>query len=1047
MGNRYDDALASDEADEPNRFDQALAQGVEPEPVFSSSADQESFFSRLTDALTESAQTNPLAAMAVGAGELAQRSGAEISEGLGKVADMPLDFTNPANVGGIAEGLAGILQSVYAPVTSLGHMAGEATLEVTGSPAVATAVDLTTQLATGLRYDRAIYKGVKAVEGLADKLDDVAFRYPKGAGPTPPVATEIGKAADPAIDDVLKSTPPSTAAVDPAQAEARGQAIAGRAQNLRERIYESLNETRERLTPRWFADLFHERYGLPVPYVAAKRAQIAKIAEAQEEAQAALTDLTKHVSFTTRRGITQWMTSGDLDLTELRRIPGMTDEMASRVVGIRTKIDRNSAEFLELSIPDETKDTIAANLGKYLPRVYRQYATPDFRPTEDVIEGARNYLLAEGTTKSGRPLGEDQVTNILDGIMQGRSFDAFTVGRVNPARLNAGLLKKRKDIPQPLLDLMGVFEEAGVPEAKALASQRAFIEKHKFFQGVAANRDWTLPDVLVTRLKTPPFGSSAFLGAKELVYNGVKYKLMPETTGLGALKGKYVQEFIADDLTQMQREFGVLEQWVPEFKLHKTVLSIKTHFRNVVGNGVLMNISGVPLPKIPLLLGRSIREMVTGEQLYQRMIRGEDISQLMNGVGGKYVAAKKTGLLGTTITANELNVIASAWEAAEKAGTKGPVLGQLYKFYQGLKRKSAGVYQAEEAVFKMAKVLDGMDKGATIEAAADEARKVLYDYSEVSKAVGALRRGVVFGSPFITFTAKTLPRLGEAAIKHPVAFWKYPVIFAEASAIAAEMAGFTDTQYTQLLKQMPDYIRKGAFLLMPFKDRKGNPQFVDFTYLMPWGQITEMVSNVGNIAKDPGGVLKQFLGPGGNLAVALAAPIINNQDAKDPFSGRIIFRRGDRPLVKVQKALSYMYRALLSPLVPGIPGIFEGGYDFQRVTDAVRGVSQTPNKEPMSVPAAIAASTVGMKTTPVDPAQVRRSLAIQFKLESEAIREVIYDARRRGDTVTVKEETARLRDLAKDFRARTSSVKQDETNQFKTFYRDFMRSYGLGTGP
>jgi len=339
-----------------------------------------------------------------------------------------------------------------------------------------------------------------------------------------------------------------------------------------------------------------------------------------------------------------------------------------------------------------------------------------------------------------------------------------------------------------------------------------------------------------------------------------------------------------------------------------------------------------------------------------------------------------------------------------------------------------------------------MDKGAGLADAASEARKVLYDYSEVSKAVGAMRRGVVLGSPFITFTAKTIPRVAEAAIRHPVAFWKYPVIFGAMGAYAADKLGFDEKGYANFLKQMPDYVRKGAFLLLPTRDRKGNPQFLDFTYLLPWGNLSDIVTNLTGASREPTQAIKQFLGPGGNIFAAFA-PALTGQDPKDPFTGRTVYRRGDTGAAKLQKGISYAGRALLSPMVPGIPGIFEGGYDFQRVSDAIRGVAQGPDKEPMSVPAALSASLLGLKTSPINPAQARKNLAFQYRQDTEAQKEVIYAARRQGDTATAKEHLEILRNLAKEYRARSAQVKQDETNQFKNFYRDFQRSFGAGTGP
>jgi len=386
-----------------------------------------------------------------------------------------------------------------------------------------------------------------------------------------------------------------------------------------------------------------------------------------------------------------------------------------------------------------------------------------------------------------------------------------------PNRLDLSRFKRRKDIPKEIRDQMGEILTPGYPVAKGIAQLTHDIELARFFNGIAKNPEWSIPK----GSKTPiPEGWKQIEGKK-----------------LGALDKSYVHPEIFKDLQESIRVMETPERvWrrsLGYWKFGKVILSPKTHSRNLMSNSILAHLGGMPMYEQPVYLAKAIKEM--------------------RQKGATWKAAKEYGLLSDTFTNAELRTLFEQVEgqmSGIKAGsipeTMGKV-GQAWEKVRGAGRGAAKLYELEEQWFKMAKMIHNIERrGMSPTAAAKDAEKWLFNYRKVTKFQDKYRNRW-YGAPFATFTFKALPRITEAAIKTP---WRFALPAAMIYALekaASEMIGDTPEQFEAKQELRPEWQQDKSildkiiprFARVPFVDEYGREHYLNLTYILPWGDISE----------------------------------------------------------------------------------------------------------------------------------------------------------------------------------------------------------------
>lgn len=441
------------------------------------------------------------------------------------------------------------------------------------------------------------------------------------------------------------------------------------------------------------------------------------------------------------------------------------------------------------------------------------------------------------------------------------------------------------------------------------------------------------------------------------------YKRIPDTARYGRLRGLLVRREIYDDLIGLgegiPRDAGWAEKALGQggagtkvqqlWKTSKVALNPPGQIRNFISNAVLLQLSGVPLHRLPWLFVRAMREMSDG--------------------GAHYQVAKKYGVTVSTFTAQELfRAKRDLLELEREMRGNHPVLA-IQRVAAFIMDKAGDAYQWSETIMKVTKIIDAMEREKLGEAdAALEAQKWVFDYSLVDRNVRYLRNAPV-GMPFLTFSVKVAPRLLEVAAKHPQRFLPWAVFFYGAFQAAAMALGGGGDEWEKLRMALPEWLRKKPHALpLPWRDAEGRIQFADVGYFFPWQQWLQLASEVsrGEVsdAMRTAGIIG---GPAPDLIVATKTGI-------DPFTKREIANDGDPPVERGVAWLNYAWNMAAPPFLTSNGFASPMGLiDKQYGGKLVQGVSGTTDKygDPRATTPQAIIGLLGVNVEGVNPGHSR----------------------------------------------------------------------------
>lgn len=492
----------------------------------------------------------------------------------------------------------------------------------------------------------------------------------------------------------------------------------------------------------------------------------------------------------------------------------------------------------------------------------------------------------------------------------------------NHGRLDLNYLKKRKDIPGWMREVfMGQIYEPGLLVPMMVGRSQRDIALHSFMEKIAGNQDWVaqatlleypVPDTEnpndyqrytednpelgvaagdpVTIKITPQYaikeaerientldkydpsvrGSAAFLAANlkmfandhlaqtRTKFDTKHYKQIPDSARYGHLRGAWVRKEIANDLMgalsidqgddYLQWMINKAQHVTGRWKVHKVAMNPPTIARNLMSNAMLLQMSGMPL-------------FTPSKYNVAKMMFVDSIGEIRNN-GKYYKIFTKYGGQESTFSNQELTRLTREFRR-QYTGKGGNALYMLHKISDTVYGTAGDFYQLLETMGKVAKIKYEMEvNGLAEDDAMIEANKWLFDYSHVPRTVETLRK-IPFGIPFLTFYYKATARVAETMIRYPHRM--LPWVSVHYAMYAAAMAMMDDVDWedlTQARMALPYFMReRGGMLPMPFRDANGKIQFLDMSYIYPWG----MPMNILLQAKqgDTAGVLTQF-GLGGS---------------------------------------------------------------------------------------------------------------------------------------------------------------------------------------
>ena len=558
------------------------------------------------------------------------------------------------------------------------------------------------------------------------------------------------------------------------------------------------------------------------------------------------------------------VTAGDLGAS----LKGLSDNPEARAITQpwRATIDANAQELAQRGLLNP--ETMQANLGKYARRVYlRDIQGRDYVPPPAALEQARAYLR-EHLDFGGRPASDAEVEGVIRQILEPKS--RMTLPLRGRPRIPLDPVKRRKDIPVEIRQLMGEVEDGSYLAARTVMDQESMLINDEFFRAFRGGAEPM--NVGGARVQMPWVRTTPAPGYREL----------PDAPAYGVLRGTHVLDKYADDLIALGRgdtSNALLDayfSYINYFKISKTVLNPATHARNVAGNFAFADFAGVA-PWDPRAWGDYRRAFV-------HLARGID-SVLMR-------EAMAHGAIGAEMVGPDVQRLGHMLaDTAAKRGVFGAIkdLGA-----HGIDR-AGRIYNQEDQLFKLAAYIRQRRLGATPRQASAHVNDWFPNYAEVGLAIRALRGsertvggavGASIGNPFASYKAEALRIAAKAAREHPVKLVKWltaPVILTTASMAAM---GVDPASVRKAFRTLPEALQQPFTVLLPWRDAAGNLQFWDMTYFHFLGDVIaanprapamqEMLGRDNPVTATGGALVASFLG--GSPMVSGALQILNNRD-------------------------------------------------------------------------------------------------------------------------------------------------------------------------
>lgn len=519
------------------------------------------------------------------------------------------------------------------------------------------------------------------------------------------------------------------------------------------------------------------------------------------------------------------------------------------------------------------------------------------------------------------------------------------------------------------------------------------------------------------------------------------FKQLPKDKRLGSLSGQFVKRANWDDIAGMAQApavYGELmdgyDKWLRRWKAGKTILNPATHGRNIIGSQFLSWLGGGPTPF---------------SKTYREAWRTIDSKS-----GTYYQEARKHGIMDSTFASEELGKMgkragqegelsrglksAGAEIAAKFQGKKSPRAERVEaeakttadvaaaKALEGMQDitgrgktlagrgfdKAANMYHKEDLAARLSHYIHLREKGVDAAEAARQAKHWVPTFTDLSQATKSWARVV----PFFSYTAAALPRVAEAAAKNPV---RFAMVGGMAYALQetafeqdvpeeilpANMRSLTGEKYNPLPKFVP-----------VSEDEHGQRKYLDFTYIMPWGDLGEN-QGVGNSPLD------RLPGQFNPLSNPMIAAIAQVGLGKDRLTGREMYSPSMDGSETTGVTLDYLYKQALPSLAPGIPGTsIKGGWGAQKLANAGALPWQDAkldihSQAPRHLGAAIADAVIGIKQKQIDPS---RELEYRY-LEYDRELSDLDDRWRRVQDDRYLTEEERERQLA-EFRRKESRI-------------------------
>jgi len=697
-----------------------------------------------------------------------------------------------------------------------------------------------------------------------------------------------------------------------------------------------------------------------------------------------------------------------------------------RKAAIEAKNAVNKMAEVMIARKELTEESFEKYYDRYLPRIYLMFEETG-RGMKSPLGGmsAREYLEMrdEKLTKEQREiLGEIKDPSYLTYVALSRpARDMAMTDYLNSIMIFGADPKNQWVAPQSYVQ----YEGKSYTPYYLLTMVQDLLSAAKRAEDIAPDQSAAMKK---EALKIQDVAVSAQIDLETKI-DGITsqgYTQLPKRRQYGTLAGAVVQNGIYQDLVGtfipvgkenrslidrlIGDEYSTLGKGVALWKLGKTTLNPPTQVVNFISNGISLNLfGGVPIHKYPELVKKTITEIKNNGKLWQE--------------------AQKYGISGGTMSQAELQ---KAFVRINRYQGRTEGEGTLMNMFTTSKILAAtfvegagDVYQASETLFKMMKFIYGVEtEKLSPSEAVNAANDILFDYSLVNNNIRWLRNAPL-GLPFITYYYKVLPKIIETLYKHPERFIPYVALAYALPALTMATFDLDDDELEKLRLSAQDYIRdKGTLFFLPYRDGKGNIQFVDVGKYLPFSTLLSpfmTAYNSGDIVK-AGRELLTPVTPGGPVITAIAALATG----RDPFTDKEIMDPRDTTKNQAFSLFSYIFNQAMPPAI---------GFDLKNLENSAGAIPALYNslftdgtgvdKRGMPKPETLeaAARLLGLNITPLK-ADVQRIQNLNYMMsqinktkayQTEVSKDQSLSPQRRGE---------KIRELAEKMREQTKKMQE-----------------------
>ena len=433
----------------------------------------------------------------------------------------------------------------------------------------------------------------------------------------------------------------------------------------------------------------------------------------------------------------------------------------------RDLIKKYGQEFVDKGMLSE--EVFLKNINTYLRRSYLKHSKLKDKDAR-IYEVNKNIRVIGDEFK---PRGVfDEVSrkefNNKDGIWQEEGWEIIKELSNGRLRVRRDLTKAERVDLEEIEDAAYAISETGRLFANDIATARFFDDLSKDSRYVLSPEEYS---------KLPK--------AEQRKFKQVSKDTIKDTNvnKFGQIAGKYVDVNVLRDVKHIfrigtqediYRAKGIKQaiQLQQLWKKMKTSYNPGTHVANTMSNIMLLDVAAKTDFKYVI---KAIKEMRKGDdsKIYrQAKIDGFMDSNLVNKELNEYGSRIERDLLQLQ---NNLGHVES--------GIWGYTKNKLKWVKNYTLDAAERVYSLEDSVFRMAVYMDRLDKGASRVDASLDARKLFVDYDISAPLIKGLKNSVL---PFVSYTYRIIPILGEAAVKNPVKFAKWSAIAWAANEIGNE---------------------------------------------------------------------------------------------------------------------------------------------------------------------------------------------------------------------------------------------------------------------